>query len=271
MRTRIISAAVAVALFAGVYATKPYTPWPMTAVCCLLAALAVYEMLHNTGINRQPVMLAIAVCYGAAVPLLFSRGVTGGVIFAASAVFVCVCFSFAVFMHKKVSVQQAIMTFALPMAIAFSFATILEIFLVPGKDGLLAVLLLCGFAWITDTGAYFAGVLFGKHKIAPDISPKKTAEGCAGGILLCVVYTFFVSWGMLGDIRQAAVITALSPVFAVLGMLGDLSASLIKRAYGVKDYGVIMPGHGGVMDRFDSILFIAPCFFCLLGLLGFAV
>ena len=169
-------------------------------------------------------------------------------------------FAFAVFAHNKITINQTIISFALPIVISFAFACL---FLILSK-GLLYILLLCGFAWVTDTGAYFTGVFFGKHKVAPEISPKKTVEGCIGGIALCAIYTFVVSFIMMDGVKFPLLITALSPIFAIAGMIGDLSASLLKRAYNIKDYGNIMSGHGGIMDRFDSILFISPCFLCVL-------
>ena len=115
-------------------------------------------------------------------------------------------------------------------------------------------------AWITDTFAYFTGMLFGKHKLIPNVSPKKTVEGAIGGAVFCMI--FFVGYGAivnsltpynisLGLIALAGILSAL------VSMIGDLSMSVIKRTYGIKDYGKIFPGHGGVLDRFDSILAVA--------------
>ncbi len=265
MKKRIISAAVAVALFAGLIALKPYTSVPIILAVAVLSALAVYEIIYNTGINRFAPMVIISVLYAAFAPLCFSGWIDRNIFVVLSTLFVCVVFAFGVFAHRRVNVQQCIETLALPIIIAYAFSALLRIFLIPGKTGILDILLLCGFAWITDTGAYFTGVLCGKHKLAPEISPKKTIEGCVGGIVLCAVYTFAVSFAFIREARYALIITALSPLFSVAGMVGDLSASLIKRAYNIKDYGKIMPGHGGVMDRFDSILFIAPLFLIIVG------
>ena len=115
-------------------------------------------------------------------------------------------------------------------------------------------------AWVTDTFAYFTGMLFGKHKLIEAVSPKKTVEGAIGGTVFCVV--FFVVFGVLlnhftpYDI-DLVVVTIAGLLSAVVSMIGDLSMSVIKRTYGIKDYGKIFPGHGGVLDRFDSILAVA--------------
>ena len=115
-------------------------------------------------------------------------------------------------------------------------------------------------AWITDTFAYFTGMLFGKHKLIPAVSPKKTVEGAIGGTVFCVA--FFVGYGtLLNHLTQydiSIVLLAFAGLLsAFVSMIGDLSMSVIKRTYGIKDYGKIFPGHGGVLDRFDSILAVA--------------
>ena len=115
-------------------------------------------------------------------------------------------------------------------------------------------------AWVTDTFAYFSGMLFGKHKLIPAVSPKKTIEGSIGGTLFCVA--FFVGYGAIVNHFTDSNINLLLVGFAglvaaIVSQIGDLSMSVIKRTYGIKDYGKIFPGHGGVLDRFDSILSVA--------------
>ena len=137
------------------------------------------------------------------------------------------------------------------------------------------MLLVFGSAWWADSGAYFVGTFFGKRKLCPAISPKKTVEGLIGGVvtavlgnaLVCVAFQLFCSWVVpWGYIRSAVTINSpavmlVTPFATLLGVLGDLSASIIKRQCGIKDFGNIMPGHGGAMDRFDSVLFISPLFY----------
>ena len=115
-------------------------------------------------------------------------------------------------------------------------------------------------AWASDIFAYFTGMLFGKHKLIPAVSPKKTVEGAIGGTVFCII--FFVGYGMIINSLTQYEISLVVLVFAGLlsafvSMIGDLSMSVIKRTYGIKDYGKLFPGHGGVLDRFDSILAVA--------------
>ena len=136
-----------------------------------------------------------------------------------------------------------------------------------GEDeGLFLLIMgLCG-AWIADTGAYFSGVALGKHKLCPEISPKKTVEGFIGGILTTgIVYAVaFCIFAGGFDIRFALFAFITGAVCSVIGTVGDLSASMVKRQIGFKDYGKIMPGHGGLMDRFDSVLFVLPTFYAFI-------
>ena len=115
-------------------------------------------------------------------------------------------------------------------------------------------------AWMCDIFAYFTGRFFGKHKLAPHLSPKKTVEGSLGGILFaligCMLYGLIVELATDLEARYL-VLAALGLVLSVISQIGDLWASLIKREHGVKDYSRMLPGHGGVMDRFDSILAIS--------------
>ena len=123
------------------------------------------------------------------------------------------------------------------------------------------ILILCG-AWLADTGAYFAGTFFGKHKLCPNISPKKTVEGLLGGIaadaLLFMLIGYIVSLYNDNAHPNYLILAVLGIACSVLSVIGDLFASLIKRHCEVKDFGKIMPGHGGAFDRFDSVVFVAP-------------
>ena len=108
-------------------------------------------------------------------------------------------------------------------------------------------------------GAYFVGSTIGKHKLCPEISPKKTVEGAVGGILSSLVVTLILVFAFSVTEKLLAALILTVP-FCILGMIGDLFASAIKRTAGIKDYGNLIPGHGGILDRFDSIIMIAPLF-----------
>jgi len=140
-----------------------------------------------------------------------------------------------------------------------------------GYDAMFFILLILCFAWGGDTCAYFAGRAFGKHKLCPVVSPQKTVEGAIGGVLGTMVFgvvatvIYSIAANRMEEFTRTnigvsmyVVIALLACVAAVLGIYGDLFASVVKRQCGIKDYGTIFPGHGGILDRFDSVMFIAP-------------
>lgn len=122
-------------------------------------------------------------------------------------------------------------------------------------------------SWVCDTSAYCVGMLLGKHKLAPKLSPKKSIEGSVGGIagsaIVGAIYGYTLHNIVLTDISPILLFALIGAVGAVLSQIGDLAASAIKRNYEIKDYGKIIPGHGGILDRFDSVIFTAPVIYFL--------
>ena len=137
-------------------------------------------------------------------------------------------------------------------------------------DAIYFILLILCFAWGGDTAAYFAGRAFGKHKLAPVVSPHKTVEGAIGGVcgsiaagmVLTLVYALLSARYHVITFNvqpyHYLILAVMGGIASVLGILGDLFASAVKRQMGIKDYGTIFPGHGGILDRFDSVMFVAP-------------
>ena len=121
--------------------------------------------------------------------------------------------------------------------------------------------------WAADTGAYFAGRAFGRHKLYPKISPGKTVEGAIGGLASAVGAAFLIRF--LFDVPMEAAYTAgMGAVAGVAGVIGDLSESLLKRSVGAKDSSRLIPGHGGVLDRFDGVMFAAPALYAYVVIVG---
>lgn len=122
-------------------------------------------------------------------------------------------------------------------------------------------------SWGCDTCAYCVGVLFGKHKMAPVLSPKKSIEGAVGGVagaaLLTALYGMIFKQAMGITVTEVWLLAGISMAGALISMVGDLTASAIKRNYEIKDYGRLIPGHGGILDRFDSVIFTAPIIYFL--------
>ena len=128
-------------------------------------------------------------------------------------------------------------------------------------------------SWGADTMAYLTGILIGKHKIAPVLSPKKTVEGCIGGVFGATLIGLIYSLIFKDDLSKVydnpvLLFTIVSAVASVVSMIGDMAASAIKRNKDIKDYGSLIPGHGGILDRFDSVIFVAPIIYFLLKFIG---
>jgi phosphatidate cytidylyltransferase len=140
------------------------------------------------------------------------------------------------------------------------FAYILLLRFIPGNDGLIYTLFTILVTWGNDTAAYFIGINFGKHKLSPRISPKKSVEGSLGGVLGGIVAAIIVAVVFHKAILSMIVLGIL---VVIAGQFGDLIESIIKRNAGVKDSGTFMPGHGGVLDRFDSLLIAGPVVYYL--------
>ena len=129
------------------------------------------------------------------------------------------------------------------------------------ENGVYVCLLSFIAPWVTDTFAYFCGRLFGKHKLIPSVSPNKTIEGSIGGIVFCAGAC--AAYGeimgrMVDGLPRMWIFAVLGLLISVVSQIGDLIFSLIKRRYDIKDYGFVFPGHGGVLDRFDSVIATAP-------------
>lgn len=137
-----------------------------------------------------------------------------------------------------------------------------------GPDRVMYLLLLI---WVADSAAYFSGRRFGKHKLAPLISPKKSIEGAVGGMLGCLVLSGLAALYFEIDTAQLWAFILISIAVAYVSIMGDLFESLVKRQAGVKDSGAILPGHGGVLDRIDSLMAAAPCCAILMGWIGWGL
>ncbi|MCX5723165.1 MAG: phosphatidate cytidylyltransferase [Nitrospirae bacterium] len=130
--------------------------------------------------------------------------------------------------------------------------------LLPHGEWLIFFLLLV--TWAADTGAYYVGTLYGRHRLAPMISPKKTYEGLVGGLIASIIAAYAVRWWFLPELSGLDCLV-LGSLLAITGLWGDLTESVMKRSAGIKDSGGILPGHGGMLDRLDSLLFTAPAFY----------
>ncbi len=265
MKQRIITAAIAILIFIPILVFSDTIVFPIAFA--LLTLIALYELFACVGMKNNmttvPIYVAAGICM--AIIWIFKGEVKFSLVLT-RLFFILVFYMLATSVFSKGTLPLGDTAVALVMAfyIIYGFSSVL--ILRQAKTGQYLYLLIFLSAWLTDTGAYFTGVFFGKHKLIPDVSPKKTIEGAVGGVLTCVVtflvFGFVVS--RISELKPYYIWMAVSgALVSIVSMLGDLIASLVKRKYHIKDYGWVFPGHGGVLDRFDSVLATAPCIYLL--------
>lgn len=260
MKQRILSAAVGLVVLVVVLSL--FNTLVFNAAISIIGVMAVYEFCHATKISENKGLSAAAYLVTAVVPFI-PRANEVDWLPVVILPYIGVLFCILLASHKTTRVEQLGLTFMISLAIPLSLTSAVYFRDTYGVTiGLFYLILALGGAWFSDTGAYFVGCAIGKHKMAPIISPKKTWEGAVGGILICGICMLLVAKLFQLAVPQFQVnfllLILMAPLVSVASIIGDLSASLVKRQFGIKDFGNIMPGHGGVLDRFDSVLFTLP-------------
>ena len=254
MLIRIITAIVLIAVFLPImYFSDTYV---FDIAAALLSVVAVHELVGCVGMKKEYSVIIPIYAYAAAMPLYAE--VSYKYTYNLTLLLIFVLFSVTVFSKGKYSIEKTSALSAFCVYAVSSFTAL--IILRRSEFGEYIIWLVFIGAWVTDTCAYFTGRFFGKHKLIPDVSPKKTIEGAIGGTAFCIAA--YVLYGVLiskfFDVTaNLAALAAVGCISGVVSQMGDLAASKIKRHYNIKDFGALLPGHGGIMDRFDSILAVA--------------
>ncbi len=254
MATRIITSAIGVVVFF----VALFAPPPCFSIAVLVVlAVMLYEMY---GVLKCGAALN-SIGYISALIISLASVTYSGKYFAEGIVLAVMLYLvLTVFLHTKKKAERVLSHGFITIYLSIFMSYIIKMSLEFSALGALWVFVV---AWITDSGAYFVGVTMGKHKIAPHISPKKSVEGSVGGVIITVIaaavyYYIIVKIGTKFDVRVLISFMAMGFVGSILSQFGDFAASAVKRDSEVKDFGTILPGHGGLMDRFDSVVFIAP-------------
>ena len=258
--TRLISGIV---LVIGLIAVFVFGDPYMTTVFGILSLIADYELMKVFGLEKQAVgivtYLSVTFFY-VMIAMNWSGYFFPFLVMALIALLVIY-----VIRYPKLRIEATAECFFAIFYTGFLLAHIIYTRNLP--YGAWLVWLIVFGSWGADTCAYCAGKLFGKHHFS-ELSPKKTIEGCVGGIvgagIMALIYSFFVPEMPWFSISPKIVFPIVVMVSAVVSIFGDLAASAIKRNYEIKDYGNIIPGHGGILDRFDSVIFVAPFVYYLL-------
>ncbi len=262
MKQRIVSAVIGLTLLGCVLIFADGVIFNI--VIALVSLVALYEVLAATKYIQNRALVCICMAFAVCVPICKVP---------ALAFFAPVCyvlFALALFVlliakHETMRIEQIGLAFLLSVAIVYGFDILLLLRDRFWPDARFYIIMALAAPWLTDAGAYFIGSAFGKTKLAPKISPKKTVEGAVGGVVVCMLLFTLLgfAYGLITPGVDISYFSLLASGFlcSIASMLGDLSASIIKRQCGVKDFGNVLPGHGGVLDRFDSVLFSGPLFY----------
>ena len=201
--------------------------------------------------------------------IIVSFFVTPTIMLSCAYLYTVLLFIFMISLKKKVIFKEIAVVYTLTIVITFSLNLFLVLRDKSGVYGTFYTVLILVIAWLADTGAYFFGSLFGKHKLCPEISPKKTVEGAVFGVISSIassllVYFIFNTYLFEKHVEINLLYVALIAFFgAIISIIGDLSFSLVKRSCNVKDFGNVIPGHGGMLDRMDSVILVVPYVFII--------
>ncbi|MBM7586865.1 phosphatidate cytidylyltransferase [Bacillus pakistanensis] len=257
MKQRIITAIVAAAVFLPIVL---YGNMPFIILTYLLATIALFETLkmRNQTILSIPGMISIALLWIFLLPSQYNKVLEDmGLSKIELALLAVLLFlTYTVVTKNRFTFDDVAFSTLATLYVGIGFYYFIE---TRNHDqGLAFVFYALFIIWTTDSGAYFIGRAMGKKKLWPDISPNKTIEGALGGVvcalIVAVIFIFFVDLGGI-SIPKLLIVTAILSAF---GQIGDLVESALKRHYAVKDSGQLLPGHGGILDRFDSLLFVLP-------------
>ena len=260
MGKRILVAVIFVPVIVLViFWASPRWPVILPVVVAALSVLAVHEALWSTGFVKHARISGYSLLLAGLIP--FWVYYNGRPLPALCGLFVYVVLLFceAIASRRTVTLEKMGGAFFFSLFIPFFLSSFLRIRQMEGWEYLILLPFIAAF--VSDAFALFAGMLFGKHKLAPQLSPKKTVEGAVGGLVgtiaAMLVYGLILQWGWHESVSYP-LLALYGGLGSLAAQLGDLSFSYIKREYGIKDYGSILPGHGGILDRFDSVIFCAP-------------
>ena len=262
MKTRIIASLVGIAIAVVVMVFGEMNPLVMAIAVSLLNALLCGEYLSAKNIHKNLLIFIVCLIFAVSMPLVSLTAFWYIPIY----IFSLILFSFLVFFHDKIHLDEVIFSYAGTMLLTLSMSLFARL-TCEGKYLSFWCVLTLAVPWMADSTAYFAGRYFGKRKLCPAISPKKTVEGAFGSVLGGIVGSMLLGLIFLLIYRGVSInflsLLLIGLINSMVSIIGDLVFSVVKRHCNIKDYGTIMPGHGGMLDRFDSVIFCIPVVYIL--------
>lgn len=270
MKTRIISAVVLLPILLAIVLAGPKI---LTAILFgAMASIGAYELLYGTGLMKNTRMLIYSMVMAFLTSIWSYFGAQHMWAQIGILVFCVVLFADMMANHVRITFDKLALCIAAGLLIPYMLTSLVRIHVMP--SGRHMILIPFVLAMLSDTGAYFTGRAFGHKKLAPAISPNKTVEGVVGGVISAVLGMLLYTM-ILGLVFKFQVNYFYAVIYGILGaaigVFGDLCLSVIKRQTGIKDYGNLIPGHGGILDRFDSMLFVGTLTEVLLLMIPVAV
>ena len=249
--------------------------WIFTAALGAVAAIGTWELLRMARAGGSEPLEIPAIALAAIIPLLVHASYLGvyrvtltEVVLIFLALLATMIWARGVERKPLVSFSVTIAAVIYPSLVAYMYPLRYHDYAVGALAGTVLVMFPVAVTWATDTGAYAFGRLFGRHKLIPSVSPSKTVEGALGGLVVATLGTWAYVTFLLKPFAHLSLtstgIVVLAIVIGIVSQVGDLSESLLKRDAGVKDSSRLLPGHGGILDRFDSLLFVLPVAYLLL-------
>ncbi|MGN0563612.1 MAG: phosphatidate cytidylyltransferase [Candidatus Heritagella sp.] len=258
MKQRIISGAVIVLFAAAIVLFNQSFPVALNIAIALISGCAIWELIAALGIQKKLFLVWPSLAAAVVIPFTSYMGCDAGLILY---IYTLILFCGLLFHHKEVTFRELGMIYSMTLLIPAALGSLVGIRDQNPACGIFTVMIAVFAAWIADAGAYFVGSFFGKTKLCPEISPKKTVEGAIGGMVVNMLVLVLIGW--IYELLFPVDVNYISMLLigfgsSVISILGDLSFSLIKRSCNIKDFGQVIPGHGGILDRFDSVIFVSP-------------
>lgn len=256
MLQRIITGAWALAILVMVLIFSHTAVFPIAIA--LISLASVFEMLRCMQLHKKLALSVPLYCMSILTPFGVRYMNTSHVALLAVMVaiaYLLYLFALIIWSHGTLKFEKAGTAYFVILYILTALNLIIYIRDFEAIGKYIYLLIFIG-AWVTDTFAYFTGMLLGKHKLIEDVSPKKTIEGSIGGMLFCVI-AFIVFGFIVSKEANLLFLGICGFLISIISQIGDLILSVVKRSYGIKDYGKLFPGHGGMLDRFDSILAVS--------------
>jgi phosphatidate cytidylyltransferase len=258
MKTRIMAAVVLIPVLLVLVLAAP--KMISAVIFAALLAIGSYELLYRTHLVKHSRLVIYSSVMAFAVVMWSYAGAVHAWLLIGLLLYTIVLFTEMMVDHVKVRIEMIALCYVAGAIVPFLLSSLIRILTM--TTGRYVVLIPFAIAFLSDGGAYFAGLKFGKHKLAPVVSPNKTIEGALGGLVAAMlgmlIYALVLDLAFSQFHVNYGIAILYGLVGSLVGVFGDLCFSIIKRQTGIKDYGNLIPGHGGVLDRFDSMMMVAP-------------